>query len=152
MPKSWTEKLNDSKDLPKVVKLKPEAAEHWHGETMTVPAPIEVDKIMKDVPKGKVTTIDEIRKKIAKKHKSDIGCPLTCGIFAWIAAHAAEEQQEQGSKRITPWWRTLKSDGSLNPKFPGECNLQGKILEDEGFEIEKRGKKYFVKDFQQFLS
>ena len=73
MPKSWTEKLNDSKDLPKDVKLKPEAAEHWYGETMTVPAPIEVDKIMKDVPKGKVTTIDEIRKKIAKKHKSDIG-------------------------------------------------------------------------------
>ncbi|MFA7243891.1 MAG: MGMT family protein [Patescibacteria group bacterium] len=152
MGKTWTEKLHDSKDLPKTGKLNKNARIHWHGDTMTVPAPLEVDEIMKKVPKGKIITINEIRQKIAKKHGSDIACPLTCGIFSWIAAHAAEEQREEGKKNITPWWRTLKSDGSLNPKFPGECDLQKKILEDEGFTIKKRGKKYFVEDFEKYLA
>lgn len=69
-----------------------------------------------------------------------------------IASHTAERERDTGKKNITPWWRTLKSDGSLNPKFPGECELQKKIFEDEGFTIEKKGKKYFVKDYQEFLS
>ncbi len=30
------------------------------------------------------------------------------GIFSWIAAHAAEEQRQQGALDITPYWRTLK--------------------------------------------
>jgi len=98
--KTWTGKLNDSKDLPKVVNLNDKGAEHWHGETMVVPAPIEVDEIMKKVPRGKLTTIDGIRKKLAQKHKCDIGCPLTTGIFSWIAAGAAGEQMAEGKKTL----------------------------------------------------
>jgi alkylated DNA nucleotide flippase Atl1 len=150
--KSWTEKLHDSKDLPKVVKLKAEAAEHWGGETMVVPSPIEVDELMKKVPRGKVVTINEIRKALAKKHKTDLGCPLTSGIFAWIAAHAAEEERGKGILNITPYWRTLKAKGELNPKYPGGIHQQKTFLENEGFKIITKGKKHLVENYESKIA
>ncbi len=146
--KSWLEKLHTSNDLPKVVKLDPEGAHRWGGETMIVPAPIEVDGIMKKVPKGKIITIDEIRKALARKHQTEIACPLTSGIFAWIAAHAAEEARGNGEHDITPWWRTLKGKGELNPKYPNAFDQQKTMLENEGHKIIQKGKKYFVDNWE----
>lgn len=142
--KTWNEKLNDAKDLPKIVKLNAEGAKKWGGKTLVIPAPIEVDKIMRSVKKGKVITINEIRQKIAKNHKGEIGCPITTGIFAWIASHAAEENRKAGKKRITPYWRTIKSDGQLNEKYPGGIAAQKRALQAEGHEIVKKGTKYKV--------
>jgi hypothetical protein len=101
--KTWREKLLDSKDLPKVVSLKENAQKHWKGHTMAIPSPMEVNEIMANVPKGKLITIGEIREIIAEKHRADIGCPLTCGIFSWIAAHAAAEEAAEDKKKITPY-------------------------------------------------
>lgn len=78
--------------------------------------PTEVDALMRKVPKGKLTTINEIREALAKKHNASIGCPMTTGIFAWVAAHAAEEQRKNGIENITPYWRTLKTKEILNSK------------------------------------
>lgn len=149
--KSWQEKLHDSKDLPKVVKIEGKMSKKWGTGTVAIPAPLEVDAIMKKVPKGKVITINEIRAKIAQKHKASIGCPITCGIFAWISAYAAEEAKDQGKKEITPWWRTLKSDGSLNKKYPGGIIKQKKLLEKDGLKIIQKGKKYQVENYQEKL-
>jgi hypothetical protein len=41
-----------------------------------------------------------MRKLIAQKHQADIGCPLTCGIFSWIAVQAAEEEAAAGRKKL----------------------------------------------------
>ena len=144
---TWQEKLNDSKGYPKVEEINSRMSKTWGTGTLVIPAPIEVDQLMKKVPKGKLTTINEIRSALAIKHKATIGCPLTTGIFAWIAAHAAEEQKLQGATEITPYWRTLKTGGSLNEKYPGGSEAQKKFLEQEGHMIIKRGKKYFVKDY-----
>jgi len=51
--------------------------------------------MMAKVPNGKVVTISEIRSALAKKHGATIGCPLTTGIFAWVAANAVEEEAGQ---------------------------------------------------------
>lgn len=142
--KSWTEKLNDSKDLPKVVKLNAEGAKKWGGKTMAIPSPMEVNEIMKSVKKGKVITINEIREKVAKNHNAEIGCPITTGIFAWISANAAEEARKAGKKKITPYWRTIKSTGELNDKYPGGILAHKRALQAEGHEIIKKGKKYLV--------
>ena len=56
-----------------------------------IPAPLEVDTMMRAVPHGKVTTINQIREALAHKHGATIGCPITTGIFTWISAHAADE-------------------------------------------------------------
>lgn len=146
--KSWKEKLLDSKDLPKVIKITGKMSKRWGTGTCAIPAPIEVDEVMRKVPKGKLITINRIREKIAKKHGASIGCPITCGIFAWISAHAAAEEQKAGRKRITPWWRTLKGKGELNPKYPPR---QKKLLEAEGYKIVKKGKKFVVEDYEDSL-
>jgi alkylated DNA nucleotide flippase Atl1 len=120
-------------------------------DEMAIPSPLEVDDFMRKVPKGKVTTINEIRVGVAKKHKATMGCPITSGIFACIAARAAEEQRRGGKKQITPWWRTLKSDGSLNEKYPGEIALQKKLLVEEGHTVFAKGKRTLLKDLDKSL-
>ena len=140
--KSWQEKLADSKDLPKVVEINDKMSKRWGTGTVIIPAPKEVDEIMKKVPKGKLIAISQIRAILAQKHGASIGCPLTTGIFAWVAAHAAEEAAAEGKKDITPYWRTVKADGSLNEKFPGGVEAQAAHLREEGHVVEPgKGKK-----------
>jgi uncharacterized protein YbaA (DUF1428 family) len=149
--KSWQEKLADDKGLPRVGKITGKLSKRWGTGIMVIPAPREVDAIMKQVPRGKLTTINEIRAALAKKHKADFGCPITTVIFAWIAAHAAEEAAAAGRKRITPYWRTLKTGGQLNEKYPGGIPALKILLRSEGHRIVQRGKNFFVADFQQAL-
>lgn len=118
---------------------------------MAVPSPMEVNEMMAKIPKGKLITIEEIRKAIARKHKADIGCPLTCGIFSWIAANAAAEEAAAGKKRITPYWRTLKKGGEINSKYPGRIEGQKKRLELEGHKVIQKGRKYVVEDYGKYL-
>jgi len=149
--KSWMEKLADSKDLPKVEKITDKMSKRWGTGTVVVPAPMEVDEMMRKVPDGKLATINEIREALAKKHRATIGCPMTTGIFAWIAAHAAEERRQEGKKDITPYWRTLKTGGVINAKYPGGVEGQKKLLEREGHKIVQKGKKYIVADYEKTL-
>jgi hypothetical protein len=132
--KTWHEKLADSKDLPK---------------TMVIPAPREVDALMKQVPKGRIVTINELRAALAKKHRTDFACPLTTGIFSWIAAHAAAEAETEGVRRITPFWRTLKTGGEINPKYPGGADGIAKRLRAEGHKTISKGKRAFVMDYER---
>src|SRR5215510_8115356 len=95
------------------------------------------EKLADDKGLPKVTPINQIRAALAQKHGADFACPITTGIFAWIAAHAAEEARAEGKKRITPWWRTLKGTGNLNPKFPGGVQRHARLLEAEGHTVER---------------
>jgi hypothetical protein len=149
--RSWRDKLEDPKDLPKVIEI-PEKMKKKLGEgTMVIPTPKEVDEIMRSVPRGKLITINRIREKLAKKHDTTTSCPITTGIFAWIAAHAAKEAEESGEKDVTPYWRTLKAGGVINEKYPGGVEEIKKLLEKEGFEVIKKGKRYIVKDYERFM-
>jgi len=150
--KSWTEKLKDNKGLPKVEKITEKMSKRWGTGTVVIPAPIEVDEIMRRLPEGKLTTINEIRKALAKKHGATIGCPITTGIFAWIAANAAEEQRQQGVKETTPYWRTLKTGGEINEKYPSGVEAQKLLLEKEGHKVVQKGKKYLVVDYEKSLA
>ena len=107
---------------------------------------------MKTVSRGQLITINEIRARLAARHGTDAACPITTGIFAWIAAHAATEELAEGKKKITPYWRTLKAGGELNVKYPGGVEALRKLLESEGHEIEQKGRRFFVKDFTAALA
>ena len=150
---SWQEKLADSKNFPRVERFDEKKGKNWPAGTYVISAPTEVDAIMRKVPKGKLITINEIRQILARKHKADFGCPITTGIFSWIVANAADEMEKEGKKGITPYWRTLKTGGILNEKYPGGVeNLKTK-LEAEGHTIIRKGKSrhFIVKDFEKVL-
>ena len=149
--KSWREKLADDKELPKVVPITGKMTARWGSGTVAIPAPREVDAIMKRVPEGKLITINEIRALVARKHGATIGCPITTGIFAWIAAHAAEEAAAEGETNITPYWRTLKSGGEVNPKYPGGIAQIRKRLQQEGHRVVAKGKRLLVAEYEQCL-
>jgi hypothetical protein len=149
--KSWREKLADDKGLPKTGRVEGKMTTRWGTGTMVIPAPREVDALMRRVPRGKVTTINELRGALAGKHRVNICCPITTGIFSWIAAHAAAEDAAEGRKRITPYWRTLKTGGELNPKYPGGIPALRKLLREEGHKVLQRGKRFFVENYEQRL-
>jgi alkylated DNA nucleotide flippase Atl1 len=150
--KSWSEKLEDSKGLPKVEKITDKMSKRWGTGTVVIPAPMEVDEVMRRVPEGKLITINEIRALLARKHGATIGCPITTGIFAWVAANASEERKLQGGEGVAPYWRTLKTGGEINEKYPGGVEGQKRLLEKEGHTVVQKGKKYVVVDYEKSLA
>jgi hypothetical protein len=147
--KTWQEKLNDSKDLPRIGKITGVMCKKWGTGIMVIPAPKEVDAEMRRVKKGKLITINKIRTRLARKHDADVGCPITTGIFAWIAAHAADEAESEGKTRITPYWRTLKAGGELNTKYPGGIANLRRRLQAEGHTVVQKGKRFVVAGFEE---
>lgn len=151
---AWVEKReNPSGDVPKVVKIEGKMAGKWgskSGDTCAIASPKIIDELIRKVSEGELTTINVLRQQIAKKYKSDMACPITTGIFAWIDANAAEEERAAGKKDITPWWRVLK-EGYLSEKYPGYPSQQKAILESEGHKIIQKGKRYFVEDYESNL-
>jgi len=142
--KSWREKLADNKDLPRVATIDGKLSKRWGTGTFVIPAPREVDGLMRRVPRGKITTIHELRAALASRHGATIACPITTGIFAWIAAHAADEAEREGARRVTPYWRTLKTGGELNAKYPGGVGAVRAKLEAEGHRVIAKGKRLFI--------
>ena len=145
--KSAREKLYVKNDLPKI---KP-APEIWGGGTMVIAHPAEIDSIMKQVPKGQLITIDEIRMQLAKTHQADLCCPMTTGIFINISAAAAQEDKEEGKSNHTPYWRTLKKNGELNAKYPGGIAMHKLLLEAEGHTVFEKRKRFFVAGYEHKL-
>lgn len=149
--RSWSEKLADSKGFPQVLPIDARLSKKWGEGSFVIPAPMEVDAMMRQVPMGRLVTQPVIREALAKTHKATIACPLTTGIFSWIAAHAAEESRAVGATDITPYWRTLKAEGEINPKYPGGIAAQRTLLEAEGHRVVERGKRCFVRDWKSSL-
>ena len=57
--------------------------------------------------------------------------------------------QADGRKHVTPYWRTLKKGGEVNPKYPGGVAAQRMLLETEGHKEVKKGKRFLVVDFEK---
>ncbi len=143
--------LHDSKDMPKFQIITDEKSiKKYGGDRMYFAPPIEYDRVMRLVPYGKLLTIGSIRDYFARQSGADFTEPITAGIFVSIAAWASHQRPDDK----TPWWRTLKADGELNPKYPGGVEEQKKRLEQEGHTIIQRGRtniRYYVRDYESSL-
>lgn len=149
--KDFNAMLQNSKDMPKIQTITDQKSiEKYGGDKMYFAPPIDYDKVMKRIPYGKVITIGEIREYFAEQNGADFTEPITAGIFISIAAWASYQRSEDE----TPYWRTLKTKGELNPKYPGGIEAQKEKLEAEGHTIIQKGRsniKYFVKDYEDSL-
>jgi len=157
--KSWREKLEKAQEA-KLVYIPPEDAEtsamakRFGTGKMLIPKPLDVDALIRKIPRGRLATKSQIREKLAKDFDADFTCPLTTGIFIRIAAEAAEEDRHAGKNSITPYWRVVGDDGSLNEKFPGGVESQSALLEEEGLRIvSTRGMKApKVENLERYLT
>jgi len=134
--------LEKEQGLPKIVDVPLKMVKRFGTGKMLIPRPLDVDALIRKVEKGKLVTDKQIRERLAKDFNVNSTCPMTTGIFIRIAAETAEEDLGKGLKQITPYWRVIKSDGSLNEKFPGGIDAQATHLREEGHTIEPgKGKK-----------
>jgi hypothetical protein len=154
MRKTWRQKLEEQHPAHgKVVDVPPKMRNRFLVGKMLIPKPLDIDALIRKVPKGKLATVIQIRDKLAKDAHVNCCCPLTTGIFLRIVAEVAEEDLRSGKKDITPYWRVVRVDGGLNKRFPGGVQAQAAHLEKEGHLIEsKRGiKPPRVINFEQSL-
>lgn len=149
--KDFNAMLHDSKDMPKLQIVTDEKTiAKYGGNRMYFAPPIDYDRVMKRIPAGKLTTVGAIRDYFARENDADFTEPITAGIFVSIAAWASHQRDHDE----TPYWRTLKAKGELNPKYPGGVAAQREKLEAEGHTIVERGRKnlrYYVQDYEQAL-
>jgi len=148
--KSYNEKLHNTGDLPKIEDLseKPESVRRFGGDKLLVAAPMQYNEIMAKIPEGKIITVDRIRNYLAAQAGANATCPLTAGIFINICAHASlERDQDQ-----IPYWRTLKTNGELNEKYPDGIPGQKDLLEKEGHRVIQKGKRYFLENYENKLA
>ena len=149
--KDFNAMLKDSKDMPKIqIITDKKSIEKYGGNRMYFAPPMDYDKVMKQIPYGKLITVGQIREYFAKWNGADFTEPITAGIFVSIAAWASYQRSDEE----TPYWRTLKANGELNAKYPGGIEAQKKKLEAEGHTVITKGRtnvRYFIKDYEQVL-
>lgn len=149
--KDFNAMLHDAKDMPKLmVVTDPATVQKYGGSRMYFAPPLDYDTVMRRVPYGLLTTVGDIRAYFARENGADFTEPITAGIFVSIAAWASHQRAEDK----TPYWRTLKANGELNPKYPGGVEAQKAKLEAEGHTVVRRGRKnfrYYVQDYEKSL-
>lgn len=149
--KDFNAMLHRDAGMPRIqVVTDPKTVAKYGGEKMYFAPPIDYDRAMRRVPCGRVITVGAIRQHLAAQSGADFTDPITAGIFVSIAAWASFQRQEDE----TPYWRTLKARGELNPKYPGGIEAQRARLEAEGHTVLRRGRtnlRYFVKDYERAL-
>ena len=135
--KDFNAMLRRDNGMPKIqIVTDQKTIEKYGGTRMYFAPPADYDRVMKAVPVGKLLTVGGIREYFARKNGADFTDPITAGIFVSIAAWAS--CQREGDE--TPYWRTLKAGGELNPKYPGGVEAQKKLLEAEGHRVAVRGR------------
>jgi hypothetical protein len=157
--KTWEEKLVDKKGYPKVLRLEEgfPCYKALHkmgaevGDDVILVNASEVFELMKLVPEGKLATLSEICKEVAKRHGTKACCTLTSGIFVMTAANAVEEAARSGRDLKIPYWRTLKIGGYLNDKYPGGVESHGRLLRREGHKLIGKGKSSRVEGYEFVL-
>lgn len=117
--KSWREKLENPQER-KIVPVPEKWRKQYGTGTMLVSRPLDLDSLIREIPRGKLVTFPQLRVMLAVLFGADTCCPLTSGIFLRISAEAAEEDlvlRRAPLERITPYWRVIKEDGSLIEKL-----------------------------------
>jgi len=132
---SWRAKLHKPMQ-PKLVPVPDGMAKRLGHGMMLIPTALEVDAMIRKIPRGQVSTLAQIRRRLARWHNVDVTCPLVTGIFLRIVAEAAEEDRLADRQEITPYWRVVRDDGRLNAKFPGGIEAQARWLREEGHTVE----------------
>jgi len=131
--KTWQEKMLGTKEW-KVEKTDKDFADMPAGSMMLVATPVIVEDYIRNIPKGKSTTLQQMRKDLAAEYNAEYTCPITAGIFLRIVAEAAYEQMMQGKpfKSIAPFWRMIDEKSPTAKKLSFGTEFLKKERKKEG--------------------
>ena len=134
MKKTWREKLHKFSEA-RVVPIPARMMKQYGEGRMVIPTGVEVEAAIRRVRSGEVITTRDLGSRLAADHGVEVACPMVTGIYVWLAAEVAAEEEREGKKRVTPYWRIVQSDGSLMKKLPGGPEEQARRLKAEGHRI-----------------
>ncbi|AXT20394.1 hypothetical protein D7030_04545 [Flavobacteriaceae bacterium AU392] len=138
--KTYREKINEVEE--KIHDITPEWEEKLGKGKILIPNAIDIERIINNTKKGELLTNDTIRAILTKEKNVQVTAAIPTGVYLKYIALAAEEEKELNKTSITPYWRVLRPDGSLNTKFPISINELTNLLENEGHKLELgKGKK-----------
>ncbi len=138
--KTWREKVNEFEE--KIHVITPEWEEKLGKGKILIPNAVDIERLINKTKKGELLTNDIIREKLAKEKNVQVTAAIPTGIYLKYIALATEEERQVKKDKVTPYWRVLKPDGSINIKFPGGAEKQIALLESEGHSIVlDKGKK-----------
>ncbi len=117
--------------------LIPEKMQRFYGTgTMLHPDRGMIESIIKEIPAGRIATIDTLCKRLAHDNGTSVTCPMRTTNFVKTIA----EVQSQNPKPI-PFWRVVRKDFRLiNSPHAALCT---KNLEKEGFKVTQNSKGEF---------
>ena len=136
---SWREYLDGVEE--KIHEITPEWEAKLGKGKILIPAPKDIERIVRKAKKGELLTVEMLREHLAKEKGVRLTASTPTSIYLKKIALASEEEQNQNKKDITPYWRVLKSNGLINEKFPGGLERQQELLKNEGHVIEQYGKR-----------
>jgi hypothetical protein len=76
MKETWKQKLvsqAEKNKLPRIVEVNEKMSKKWGTGTVVIPSPVEVDALMKTIPRGRLITINQIRSFMADKYHASFG-------------------------------------------------------------------------------
>ena len=117
---SWADKARDARTHQ--VKPAPiDIAGMKRGQIMLVPSPQIVDAFIRTIPRGQSMDIPTLRRRLARRYRAEVTCPITMGFQLRIVAEAMLEARTAGAplKSLTPVWRVLDEAAPVTARLAG---------------------------------
>ena len=114
----------------KIVSI-PEKMEKFYGKgKMLHPSIEDIENLIKTIPKGKVSTIEALGKRLAKDYETDVTCPMRAGNS--IKKISRRYSNENIDYKV-PFWRVIRTDKCIVKTDNYE--FWASKVEDEGFQL-----------------
>ena len=120
MATSWEEKYATAR--PSVVRTQEKPfADLVPGELVVIPSPQDVDRAVREIPRGELRSQKQVRQTVAGYHAADNACPAVTGIQLRVVAELATEELEAGAPldSVAPFWRVIEPGSKIASKLPG---------------------------------
>jgi len=105
--------------------------EKFYGKgKMLHPSIIDIEELVRTIPKGSVATIDSLAKRLAKIFSIDVTCPMRTGN---ALKKIAERYSNDNMDIKIPFWRVIRSDKLVIKSKNFE--FWASKIEDEGFKL-----------------
>jgi O6-methylguanine-DNA--protein-cysteine methyltransferase len=127
-----------------IVQIAPQL-ERFFGTSgrMLKPSVSTIAALLAQIPSGQIVTTDSLRRKLADQFRVEVACPYDTKMALLAISN--------DSSLNVPYWRVIKANGELNPKYRGGLEAQVALLKSEGFTVDFSGKKPRIKPFKDRL-